>query len=147
MFEFVNDNSYDCGQAAACTILASHGLIEAKQDALAEIENAYPPDVMGGLWGTSSKRVKQILEVKGLRVQQLETPFEIYNAVKNGQPVVCLLGFKWSGHWVVATEVIGKFIHLSNYGDATIEDFHKMISGWIPRIIGFNGRGYIASSR
>lgn len=143
MFEFVNDNDQDCGQAAACTLLAYYGKIPAKQSAMADIEDDYPPNIMGGYFGTSAGQVRKILECY-LSVEEVVGPIELVNALRNGTPVVVMFQTSnWSGHWVVATGITGKFIHLTNYGDMPVEEFLSKWNGWLPKLIGFNQRGFV----
>lgn len=143
MFEFVNDNDYDCGQAAACTLLAHYGMIPAYQHVMGDIEEEYPPNIMGGYLGTSAGQIRKILESKFV-IEEINGPMELVSTLKRGTPVVVTFQVSsFAGHWSVATGITGKFIHLTNHGDMPLEEFFTKWNGWLPKLIGFNQRGFI----
>src|SRR5260221_7646697 len=60
IFEFINGDGrftkFNCGQAAACTLLTHHGKLTRAAVTMAEIERAHPPDNLGGGLGTSRRQ-------------------------------------------------------------------------------------------
>lgn len=135
MFEFVNDNDYDCGQAAAATFLAHYNYIPGNQTVLKTIEKEFPPDVLFGWLGTSSQRIAEICEKWGCKLK--ETDQLCY-------PMIVLLqDGELGGHWTVVTEREDGRVYLTNYGWLDCKEFFKLWNGIIPRLAHFNSKGFI----
>jgi len=80
LFEYTNsDGSHvrtNCGQAAAATFLTFQGRLapgaERAHQVMAEIERHYPPDNLGGVFGTSRRRVIRICKAFGQEVWPIQ---------------------------------------------------------------------------
>lgn len=160
-FEFTNGDGrwrpYNCGQAAACTLLSHCGAIKPQEDAselMKAIEQAHPPDNFGGYFGTSRYCVERICRRNGVRLKEVVGEEQFRAALTNCRPVIVMLGVPGpkfmgyplpAGHWMVAYGFDNEHVYLSNQGRMTWEEFR---SGWrslVPRLIRMNGRGLMAS--
>src|SRR4051794_12916864 len=80
VFEFTNWDGVhrraNCGQAACATFVAFHRFLESDRlravRLMDELEARFPPDILGGLLGTSRRRVEQVCRAFGLSLQTVE---------------------------------------------------------------------------
>lgn len=133
MFEFINDNDYDCGQAAAATFLAHYGMIPGNQKLLSVIEKEFPPDIVFGWCGTSPGQVKKICEHWGLKIKE--------TTIITLPMIVLIQDGELGGHWAV----LDSKTHLTNYGCISDEEFLTLWNGVIPKLAGFNNKGFISA--
>jgi hypothetical protein len=140
MFEFVNDNDYDCGQAAVCTFLAHHGYIPANQKLLSIVEKEFPPDIMFGWLGTSPGQVAEACKKWGGKIEEIHGEMEIMARLP---AIVLIQDGELGGHWTVATEKKDQYIYLTNKGWVEYSEFLKLWGGYIPRLAGFSFKGYV----
>jgi hypothetical protein len=162
IFEFTNDDGAlvrtNCGQAAAATFLTFHGkLAPAQQQAaplLGAIEKADPPDNVGGLFGTSRRRVVRICRRHGLRLREIAGEAALRDELAKGHPVIVMLGVSagrllhWidlpGGHWMVAYGLDPDKVYLTNHGHMAWDEFRRGWAGLVPRLIGMRGKGLVA---
>lgn len=81
VYEFINSDGelrrFNCGQAAACSLLSFAGALTTDLDtdqartAMTAIEDAHPPDNVGGWFGTSRRRVERICRTHGIEVEEV----------------------------------------------------------------------------
>jgi hypothetical protein len=164
LFEFRNSDGKlaraNCGQAAAATLLKFHGHLDMAEDRaqqiMADLERLHPPDNIGGLFGTSRRRVIRICKAFGLKVQTIEGEDAVKKELARHNPVIVMLrvaagtflGYNLpGGHWMVAYGYDAEHVFLSNRGKMTWDDFRAGWSGIVPRIVGMRRRGLAALSR
>jgi hypothetical protein len=161
LFEYTNgDGGFvrtNCGQAAAATFLTFHGklapLAERARQVMAEIERHFPPDNLGGMFGTSRRRVIRICKAFGQAVCPIEGEAELKSQLGRQQPVIVMLGVRAGtllrfnlpgGHWMVAYGYDAEHVYLSNWGKMPWPDFRAGWSALVPRLIGMRFRGLTA---
>jgi hypothetical protein len=159
IFEFVNDDGQlwrtNCGLAAAATYLTYCQASPAKTglDLLSFLEEQFPPDILGGLFGASRRRVRQIARAFGCHLHAIAGEAELRAALTVGRPVIVMLstpqgkflGFDLpGGHWMVAYGYDDEYVYLTNSDKMTWDEFRRGWNGWIPALIGMRKRGLVA---
>jgi hypothetical protein len=158
IFEFTNadgkQRKFNCGQAAACTYLASRGLLKPDGAVMRDIEKAHPPDNLGGWFGTSRYCVERICRTHGLDLSEVSGEEELRSYLGGRNPVIVMLGvpgprfWRWqlpAGHWMVAYGFDDEFVYLSNQGRMSWDEFRVGWKSLVPRLIRMNGRGLAVS--
>lgn len=149
MFEFANDNDYDCGQAAACTFLAHFKYIPANQALLKVVEKEFPPDILFGWLGTSPGQVLEICKRWGCgEIEEMHGEMEV---MAHLPAIVLIQEGELGGHWTVVREKKNfedglNYVYLTNRdggGWVEYDEFVKLWGGPIPRLAGFQLKGYI----
>src|SRR4051794_2321308 len=100
MFAFTNGDGCrprtNCGQAACATFLTHHGRWpEATRGAarlMEEIEGRFPPDIFGGLCGTSRKQVTRTCRAFGLTLEVIGGEAALREQLATGNPILVMLG-------------------------------------------------------
>lgn len=163
IFEYTNwDGSRcrtNCGQAAAATLLTYHRKLPADEEhaheIMADIERAHPPDNVGGLFGTSRRRVTRICRSFDLTLRPIEGADELRTQLDYQNPVAVMLGIPgghiWkyelpAGHWMVAYAYDRANVYLTNWGSMTWAEFERGWARLVPRLIGMRRRGLMAVS-
>jgi hypothetical protein len=163
IFEYINDDGgyvrTNCGQAAAATLLTFHGKLrpdaERARQVMAALEREHPPDNVGGLLGTSRRRVARILRAHGVRLRVVEGEEALRRELDRGHPVAVMLGVSGGtflrfdlpgGHWMVAHGYDRDHVYLTNWGSMTWEEFRRGWAAFVPRLIGMRFRGLVAES-
>jgi hypothetical protein len=154
LFEFTNSNGmfrrFNCGQAAACTLLAHLGRLPARHELMQAVEREFPPDNLGGWLGTSRRRVERICRAFGLPLTELDGEAELRACLAKDKPAMVMLGVPGprvlrftlpAGHWMVAYGFDEAHVYLSNYGNMTWDQFRAGWKALVPRLIRMNGRG------
>lgn len=151
MFEFINDNNYDCGQAAACTFLAHYKILPANQILLKTVEKEFPPDVLFGWLGTSPSQVHEICKRWGDK--QIEEVHGEMEVMAHLPAIVLIQDGELGGHWTVVTEKKDfdgvNYVYLTNYQEGWVEytEFLQLWGGTIPRLAGFQYKGFVHNAR
>ena len=151
LYEFVNSDGsltrFNCGQAAACTLLSHLGAIRGDACALmAAIEEAHPPDNLFGWFGTSRRRVERICQAHGITLDEVHGEEELKAALAAGRPAAVMVELPgpmiWRfrapvGHWMVAYGYDDRQLFLSNYGAPGMpwDEFRRAWNGFVPRLI------------
>jgi hypothetical protein len=164
IFEFTNADGdlprVNCGQAAAATLLAFHGkvstAIEPSSRIVATLEKEHPPDNLGGVFGSSRRRITRIFRRRGVRIRELTGEVALREAVSEGRPVIVVIGVRAGsifnrielpgGHWTVAYGFDAEHIYLTNYGRMPWDDFCRAWMHFVPRLIDMHGKGLVAVS-
>lgn len=157
IFEFVNADGrltrFNCGQAAACTLLTHYGKLNAEADIMPEVEHEYPPDNLGGWFGTSRRRVEQVCRGFGVPTEAIEGEAELRLSLEQRRPVIVMLGVPGKkvlgitmpmGHWMVAYGFDDENVYLSNHGCMPWVEFRFGWHGLVPWLIRMNNRGLVA---
>jgi hypothetical protein len=162
IFEFVNADgklvSFNCGQAAAATLLAHQGCFPAGEATAAQrmhaLEAVYPPDNLGGWLGTSRRRVTQICRAHGVRLEEVAGEVALRTALDQRRPVIVMLGVSRrkffgrrlpSGHWMVAYGYDLEHVYLTNWGTMNWDEFRAGWTGLVPRSSQMRERGLTAT--
>ncbi|MCI0463240.1 MAG: hypothetical protein L0Z62_40350 [Gemmataceae bacterium] len=163
IFEYTNYDGAcldtNCGQAAAATLLTFHGKLppqaERARAIMTAIEGRHPPDNLGGLFGTSRRRVVRICKAFGLPVKVISGEEALRRQLDQRSPVVVMLGVSGGrflnfdlpgGHWMVAYGYDRDHVHLTNWGPMNWEEFRKGWKALVPRLIGMRLRGLVTVS-
>src|SRR5262245_38969492 len=87
LYESINaDGEYrrfNCGQAAACTLLTHYQAFPSDLDcdaacqSMTEVEDDHPPDNFGGWFGTSRRRVERICRTHGFALEEIDGEDEL----------------------------------------------------------------------
>jgi hypothetical protein len=158
IFQFTNWDGtftpYNCGQAAAATYLTFHGLLPSLEDqaglVMSRIEAAHPPDIVGGWFGSSRRRVKRICRAGGLPVEEIVGETGLRDQINSNRAALVMfevpgpkLFKRWTvptGHWVVAYGFDDENIYLTNWGKMTWDLFRQGWNALVPRLIGMRNR-------
>lgn len=163
-YEFVNADGrlrrFNCGQAAACTLIAHCGAAsvtdaETAAALMATIEDAHPPDNLGGWFGTSRRRVERICDSHGIATEEVHGEDELRTALAGHRPVLVMAELPgpvvlgWTlpvGHWMVAYGYDDAQIFLSNGRTPGMswDDFRQAWNGLLPRLISMRNTGLAA---
>lgn len=160
IFEFVNDDGTcvltNCGQAAATTLLTHYGALVPAADeptsVLQHIEKVFPPDNLGGYFGTSRRRVTRICKAHGLRLKEVRGEEALRFMLAQRRPVIVMLGVSAGrflgfdlpgGHWMVAYGFDENHVYLTNGGKITWDEFRAGWNGFVPRLIQMRQRGLV----
>lgn len=160
-FEFDNWDGrwtkFNCGQAAACSLLRHYGRVESAAEAMQAIEREFPPDNLGGWLGTSRSRVEQICRVRGIPLQEIRGEEAFRQCLSRYQPLIVMLGLPGRvrilgfplpvGHWMVAYGFDESFVYLSNWGRMAWDDFRHGWRSIVPRLIRMHQRGLVIAQR
>lgn len=156
IFEYTNYDgaltTWNCGQAAAATFLTHHGKMDPVQAPtnMAWLEEHFPPDQLGGWFGTGRKPVERAVQSFGLDLVEVIGIDGIREQLDRANPVVLMLGIPSGkflgfnlpgGHWMVAYGYEGNQVHLTNGCPMTFEEIEAGWRGIAPWWIGMNGRG------
>jgi len=157
IFEYVNGDgklsAWNCGQAAATTLLTHFGAVppEDAAAALRAIEKRFPPDQGGGWLGSSRRRVTQICKAHGMKLRVVSGETALRRELDAGQPVIVMLGVSAGkflgfdmpgGHWMVAYGYDERYVYLTNWGEpmAWVE-FRIGWRSWVSRMVQMRERG------
>ena len=165
IFEFRNGDGdlrkFNCGQAAACTLLTYHGRLPTTADpdlaceVLRLIETDHPPDNVGGWFGTSRRRVERICQAHGIDLEEVNGEAELRERLDRGQPVIVMVGtegprlWRWTapaGHWMVAFGYDDRYLYLTNGAAPGMpwDEFRGWWGSLVPRLISMRNRGLAA---
>jgi hypothetical protein len=165
VYEFINcDGEYqrfNCGQAAACTLLTHYRVFptdldcDAARDVMEGVEDFHPPDNAGGWFGTSRRRVERICRVHGVPVEEVTSEDELRQCLENLRPVMVMVGtegpriWRWNapaGHWMVAYGYDANQIFLTNWCGPGMPwpEFRRRWGAIVPRLISMHNRGLVA---
>jgi hypothetical protein len=162
IFEYTNDDGgcvrTNCGQAAAATLLTFHGKLPPAEDQarriMAEIERHHPPDNLGGIFGTSRRRVERICRSFGLRLRPIAGEAALKTHLDYGNAVIVMLGVSGgqflgyelpAGHWMVAYGYDAEHVYITNwYQRMNWEEFHRGWDAFVPRLINMRQHGLVA---
>lgn len=157
VFEYVNWDGrlirWNCGLAAAATLLTHYGWSPARPDEpLHDIERDFPPDILGGWFGTSRRRVVRICKAYGMPLREVRGEAALRACLATGTPVIVmtqvpagtLLGRELpGGHWMVAYGFDEQSIYLTNWGSMPWEVFRRRWRSLISRAIQMSERGLV----
>jgi hypothetical protein len=161
IFEFTNQDGClvrtNCGQAAAATFLTHHGKFpratEQARRIMAALEAGHPPDELGGLLGTSRRRVTRICRAFGLALREIRGEAALVRALSQNRPVLVMLGVCGGkflghelpgGHWMVAYACDQDNVFLTNWGAMAWADFRRGWNAFVPRLIQMRNCGLVA---
>ena len=161
IFEYTNGDGAltlsNCGQAAAATFLTHHGRLLADaahaSRVMAALERCHPPNVLGGLFGTSRRRVARICAAFGVPLRAVCGEAALRASLVRREPVIVMLGVsagRWwrfelpGGHWMVAYACDAGGVYLTNWGKMSWNEFRRGWSAVVPRLIGMRRRGLAA---
>jgi hypothetical protein len=161
IFEYTNGDGTlcrtNCGQAAAATFLTHHGRLRADaanaHRIMATLERQHPPNVLGGVFGTSRRRVTRICAAFGVHLREVPGEAALRSSLVRREPVIVMLGVsagRWwrfdlpGGHWMVAYACDANGVYLTNWGKMGWDDFRHCWGRMVPRLIGMWGRGLAA---
>lgn len=168
IYEFINSDGeyrkFNCGQAAACTMLTyCKALPESQQEEAARlsmttIEHLHPPDNMGGWFGTSRRRVERILRSHDISFEAIHGEEALRQALSVGRPVIVMVGtegpkiWKWhapSGHWIVLYGYDDERVYCTNWNGSGIpwEEFRRRWKGVVPRVISMRNIGLVPTTQ
>lgn len=164
IFEFVNHDGrlskWNCGQAAAATLLTHHHVVDPAVDGcdlLLEIERQFPPDILGGWFGSSRRRVTSICRSRGLPLKPVRGEAAVRAELERGNPVVVMLGvsggkfLRWDlpgGHWMVAYGFDDNAVYLTNWGKPMLwEEFRIRWRAWTATFIQMDEIGLVSKDK
>lgn len=162
IFEYVNRDGrlwrWNCGQAAAATMLAHHRLGPVAghgSETMSELERSFPPDILGGWFGSSRRRVVSLCKAHGLPLCDVRGEAELRRTLADRRPAIVMLGVPgarlgpWrlpGGHWMVAYAFDDRHIHLTNWPEPM--PWPEFRAGWtsfVSRLIQMDERGLCES--
>jgi hypothetical protein len=164
IFEFVNSDGrltkWNCGQAAATTLLTHHGRLPLPADNAAAlmrlVEDAFPPDQLGGWLGSSRRRVMRICKAHSLPLKEVRGEECLRAELSRGNPVALMLGvcgghvWGWDlpgGHWMVAYGFDDEALFLTNWSEPMPwSEFRTRWRSMVARLIQMSDRGLAAVS-
>jgi hypothetical protein len=153
-YAYANRSRNDCAQAAVATALTTDGTWARPDrggaDRQAQLFRTSPPDVLGGVWGSSPKLVQTMLgstrSVRGLD--------EVQVALHQGEPVLVMLDLSPLGrgagaHWTVVVAVSAEQVQVTNLGGGLVRRdlFERAWTGLVPSISGVAGVGLLPPVR
>jgi hypothetical protein len=161
IFQYTNGDGAlcrtNCGQAAAATFLTHYGRLPAEgaraRRVMAALEHCHPPNVLGGFFGTSRRRVVSICAAFGVPLRELSGEAALRASLVRREPVIVMLGVsagRWwrfnlpGGHWMVAYACDPGGVYLTNWGKMTWDEFRRGWGALVPRLIGMRRRGLAA---
>jgi hypothetical protein len=158
IFQFTNSDGsfvpYNCGQAAAATFLTFHGLLPSLEQqaglVMSQIEAAHPPDIAGGWFGSSRRRIERICRAGGLPVDDIVGETGLCDQIRSNRAALVVLEVpgpklfkRWTlptGHWMVAYGFDDESVYLTNWGKMTWDLFRQRWDALIPRAVGMRNR-------
>jgi hypothetical protein len=165
IFEFTNADGerpvVNCGYAAAATLLTAHGYIspatESPRRIMTKLEAEHPPDNLGGIFGSSRRRITRIFRRLGIHLGAVKGESSLRECLSRGHPAIVLIGVCAArlfnrielpgGHWTVAYGFDNDAIYLTNYGSMSWERFRRAWVGFVPRLVDMHGKGLILENR
>ena len=161
IFEYTNGDGTlcrtNCGQAAAATFLTHHGRLPAEaaraRRVMTALERCHPPNVVGGVFGTSRRCVAGICAAFGVPVREVSGEATLRASLVRREPVIVMLGVsagRWwrfdlpGGHWMVAYACDAGSVYLTNWGKMSWDEFRRGWGALVPRLIGMRRRGLAA---
>jgi hypothetical protein len=163
IFEYTNDDGElflrNCGQAAAATLLTSHGLWQASADRavthMAHLEHRYPPDNLRGCWGTSRRCFERICAAHRLPVREVVGEEALRRELSRRNPVALMLGVSPGrfcgipmpgGHWLVAYGYDESAVYVTNWaaGKMSWREFRHRWRSVVALLIRMRLRGLAA---
>lgn len=163
LFGYRNDDGKlsgtNCGLAASATLLTMLGKMPVEMTTtvhtnsnMLALESTYPPNILGGLAGTSRGRVEQILDAYGVRSVEVDGEEGLRGSLAAKQPVAVMLQVPGStfmgitfpaGHWMVAFGFDEQRIYLTNWDidGMTWEEFRGGWSQLYPWCINMDRKG------
>jgi Butirosin biosynthesis protein H, N-terminal len=165
IYEYTNIHGdlvrFNCGQAAACTLLTHHGPFPAEPDAelaravMTAVEAEHPPDNAGGWFGTSRRRVERICRTHGIELEEVAGEAELRERLAEGRPVIVVVQTEgprfwgWhapAGHWMVAYGYDDRHVFLTNYAPSGMpwDEFRRRWGAFVPRLISMRNTGLTA---
>lgn len=165
VYEFINSDGehrrFNCGQAAACSLLSFAGVLVAEPDPavartlMMAVEEANPPDNFGGWFGTSRRRVERICRRHGMELEVVRGEDELRASLAAGRPAIVMLGtegprlWKWhapAGHWMLAYGFDDRQIFLTNWSSPAMpwDEFRRWWRAIVPRMISMRNIGLVA---
>ncbi len=156
-----SSSAYNCGQAAACSLLSFAGAIVADPDAeqartvMTAIEGEHPPDNFGGWFGTSRRRVERICRTHGVELTEVCGEDQLRASLAADRPVLVMVEtdgqpfWRWripAGHWMLAYGFDSDHIFLTNWGGPMPwDEFRRRWNGLVPRMISMRNIGLTAA--
>lgn len=149
----------NCGLAASATLLTFLGRMPLELTTtpyanpnMAALESTYPPNILGGLAGTSRGRVERILEAYGCEAIEVDGEEALRQSLQAGKPVAVMLQVPgqshWgmtfpAGHWMVAYGCDEQNIFLTNWdiNGMTWDEFRQGWSEFFPWCIDMRKKG------
>lgn len=144
MYEYLNSDSKfpktGCGQCAVGSVLTSRNKMSQNLTlGLRMLEAAYPPDVIGGQYGTSPWRIRAMLKAYGINSKDEYNKFGMMNALKNKKFCIVLVqnnpGFQsLASHWFVVYGADNTRVYVTNWHAWSIKwsTFDAMWSAFVP---------------
>lgn len=149
-YAYVNRTRNDCAQAAVATLLTTTGTWERPDrggpDRQEQLVRSAPPDVLGGVWGSSPRLVRRMLGA-GRTVSGLDG---VRTALQQGEPVLVLLDLRPLGrgtgaHWTVVIGLDATHVQVTNLGGGLVrrDAFERAWSGLVPAVSGVARTGLV----
>jgi uncharacterized protein YvpB len=168
----------NCGQAAACTMLTYRGKLTRDTTVpnpnMITLETSYPPDNLGGVFGTSRKQVEKILTGYSLNISTVSGKDDLKQSIQNLKPVIVMTSVTFqtlpvfrtpsisvfgvtlpsvstpkeipSAHWMVAYAYDDAKVYLTNYGSMTWDEFLGRWDSAIGKAINMQSKGLVATN-
>lgn len=149
-YAYANRTRNDCAQAAVATLLTTTGTWERPDrggpDRQEQLMRTAPPDVLGGVWGSSPRLVRRMLGASRT-VTGLEG---VRAALSQGEPVLVLLDLRPLGrgtgaHWTVVVGLGDTHVQVTNLGGGLVrrDAFERAWSGLVPAVSGVARTGLV----
>lgn len=132
-----------CGQAAVATLLTYHNPVAFKplndNKYVLNLESGFPPDTLGGVFGTSWQRMEKMARANGLRVDWIRGTDDLKYWVRSGYPVIVMLDIArdkagWDravgGHWAAVYAYDASGFYLTNWQNSAPCPNDKFGKGW-----------------
>jgi hypothetical protein len=161
IFEYVNEDGAlgrrNCGQAAAATLLTARGVWPAGTMAVMErLERRFPPDNLGGRWGTSRRCLEHLARAYGVPLREIVGEEALCQELDRRNPVLLMLGVSPrtfcrvplpGGHWTVAYGYDREHVYLTNWhgGKIAWPEFRRRWRSWLALLIRMRLRGLAAA--
>jgi hypothetical protein len=119
------------------------------------VEDAHPPDNLGGWFGTSRRRVERICQAHGITLDEIHGEEALRSALGAGRPAAMMVElpgpmvWRWRapvGHWMVAYGYDDRQLFLSNCGSPGMpwNEFRRAWNGLVPRLISMRNTALVA---
>jgi hypothetical protein len=165
VYEFVNADGehrrFNCGQAAACSLLAFVGAIATDLDAevarlaMTAVEGEHPPDNLWGWFGTSRRRVERICHRHGVDLAAVAGEEALRRSLAMKRPVMVMIQtdgsrfLKWripGGHWMLAYGCDDRQVFFTNNSGCGMSwaEFRDRWHALVPRLVGMRNVGLAA---
>lgn len=166
LFGYVNSDGRfaktNCGLAASATLLTFLGQMKPQETSsphrnpnMALLEETFPPNILGGLAGTSRGRVERILDAHGFQGLEVQGEDQLRRTVADGKPIAVMLQIPGgtalgmtmpAGHWMVVYGWDEKQVYLTNWWEQSMT-WDEFLQGWskpLPWLINMNRKGLLA---